>query len=238
MVISKACTKCGLVKPTSEFSPRGSGFTSHCKSCKRETASAKIRADPDAHRAKQAVYRDANREHIKTYSAKYRAENIEKALGYESAYRLRNPEAVARSAAKHKADNPKAMALYSKAYKARHRDKVLAARLVYRVANKDRCNALTRAWNRLNQDRRLAAKAKRRAREKVAIPAWSNLRLVSDFYKTAKGLEMLLGEFYHVDHIVPLNSEIVCGLHCEANLQVIPAIENLSKGNRFWPDMP
>lgn len=43
---------------------------------------------------------------------------------------------------------------------------------------------------------------------------------------------------WEVDHIVPLNNDLVCGLHCEANLQVIPAIANLSKNNSWWPDMP
>jgi hypothetical protein len=42
----------------------------------------------------------------------------------------------------------------------------------------------------------------------------------------------------HVDHIVPLQSEIVCGLHGEANLQLLTETENKVKSNKLWPDMP
>lgn len=34
-----------------------------------------------------------------------------------------------------------------------------------------------------------------------------------------------------------MNSKIVCGLHVEHNLQVVPAAYNMLKGNRIWPDM-
>lgn len=57
-------------------------------------------------------------------------------------------------------------------------------------------------------------------------------------YHLAVTREEETGIKWQVDHIVPINSHLVCGLHSEYNLAVIPKKENLSKGNRYWPDMP
>ena len=43
------------------------------------------------------------------------------------------------------------------------------------------------------------------------------------------------GEPWEVDHIDPLQGELVCGLHCFDNLQVLPRFENRAKQNKFTP---
>lgn len=78
----------------------------------------------------------------------------------------------------------------------------------------------------------------RRALRVQATPAWVDLVAIKEIYKAAGAISEISGVPHHVDHIVPLNSKVVCGLHVPWNLQVIVGAENLSKGNKIWPDMP
>lgn len=78
----------------------------------------------------------------------------------------------------------------------------------------------------------------RRLLQERATPPWVDLDLIREFYDLAARTEALTGERYHVDHIVPLNGKTVSGLHNQFNLQILPWRDNLSKGNRHWPDKP
>lgn len=84
---------------------------------------------------------------------------------------------------------------------------------------------------------RSAEVAVRRASKKNATPAWADPQRIKEVYRRAERLGECLKIKVNVDHIVPLQSEFVCGLHVPWNLQIISRAANLQKHNRVWPDM-
>jgi hypothetical protein len=98
--------------------------------------------------------------------------------------------------------------------------------------NKEKVRKRNAKWAEKNPGKVNAKNAKRRALKLQATPPWAELDLIEIVYQKAKEWGA------QVDHIVPLNSDIVCGLHCWHNLQLLPPDINITKANKFWPDMP
>lgn len=120
-------------------------------------------------------------------------------------------------------------------------------------ATKERCNRnyygnheenkqSRRNYSAANRALRNASEKARRADKMRAHVVFGNRDFHDLVMKEAYALSILrkrvVGGDWHVDHIVPLKSRIVCGLHAWTNVQVIPALANIVKGNRSWPDMP
>lgn len=93
-------------------------------------------------------------------------------------------------------------------------------------------------WYYQNKDKAMARNKRYEAAKLQAVPGWANDAAIALFYEESQFATEFFGIPFHVDHIVPLRSKIVCGLHWELNLRVIKGEDNLSKSNKYWPDMP
>lgn len=119
-----------------------------------------------------------------------------------------------------------------------NKERVIARSRNWVAENRGRHEANQAAWRERMSHLRCSQAAARRAVTKKATPAWANDFFITEAYRLAKLRTKMLGYPWHVDHIVPLNSKLVCGLHVEHNLQVIPGAANIRKQNLHWPDMP
>ena len=108
----------------------------------------------------------------------------------------------------------------------------------YYEKNKSYMRARASKWQKENPVSVNASSRKYQASKLNAAPKWANDFFIKEIYHLANLRSKMLGYKWHVDHIVPLRSKLVCGLHVENNLQVIPAIQNMRKHNTIWPQMP
>ncbi len=82
---------------------------------------------------------------------------------------------------------------------------------------KERHKEYYKDWLKDNWSDQMAYRSARKKRVKQATPKWANIQNIQQFYlHCPKG--------YHVDHIIPLFGDNVCGLHI---------IENLQKGSKY-----
>lgn len=157
---------------------------------------------------------------------------------------------ISAAAAKRRVDNPERYKEYSKRaqeWREANLDRSRENQRRHRAANRELHNAQNKAlreknpaaaraacaaWGRANRGKVSAIKARRTAALLNASPAWSNPLAIDAVYEFA-AQRRAAGEDVHVDHIFPLQGKLVCGLHVEYNLQILPALENIAKGARL-----
>jgi hypothetical protein len=128
-------------------------------------------------------------------------------------------------------------AAITRAYRKRHPERAKECYKAWREKNRAKVSRLSCLYAKRHPERVNALIAARKARKLKATPLWADLDAIKRIYAEARRLGVETGVKHHVDHIVPLQSDVVCGLHVQNNLRVLPAFDNLSKHNKLLPEL-
>lgn len=114
----------------------------------------------------------------------------------------------------------------------------------YRQNNKEKLNAYERDYYKKNTEvvatRKNELKMRRKAATNNSTPGWlskDDISKMRSIYKMCRLISKKTGIQHEVDHIIPLISDVVSGLHVPWNLQIISKSENASKSNKLIEDM-
>lgn len=214
-----------------------------CRACGREMPRTLFRKrperGPDAVRSKCAECEDRIRREKRQSTP---PEERERALEVARAWKRNNRERNKAAKRAWEQANPEKVKAYTqriqRKWRAANIELARARVLASKAKNADYYRRKTAEWAKREAHRARAKYKRYMTRKRNACPGWADQILIEEAYHLAQLRTKATGIQWHVDHIVPLQSSLVCGLHVENNLQVIPAAMNLSKSNRYWPDMP
>jgi hypothetical protein len=164
----------------------------------------------------QKDYYEGNKEKIKAATKVRREKNPEYYKSMETKNRHKRLDAHNAESAEWRKNNPDYYKEYRKDPK-----------------NKEKHAGYTSRWKKNNLDKVSEHAAWRRKAARTATPPWVNRDDIKAIFKNRDTIEEKTGVIQHVDHIIPLIHEEICGLNIPFNLQVLPGSENMSKGNRF-----
>lgn len=234
----KICTKCKVEKPKSEFQKHPSckdGIKSRCKGCCREINAIRYLEKKDSIIKVNNAWRNTNKEKVRAYNM------LEKTILARKVYANSSKDIIRSRNRDYYLKNKEFINIKNREYAKNNKERLYLASRIWVTANKEQNQKHKNDWFKRNHDKACFYSANRRAKKLQATPPWDNELndfLIEEIYSLSALRTKTLGIQFHVDHIVPLISPVVCGLHIAANLQIITASENQIKSNLSWPDMP
>ena len=192
-----------------------------CFECKKESMAKWRKENPEKAKNSCNNWRNKNKEYLKLIKRKWHEKNREK-------INSRTKELYSKNIEKKRLSARNSYKKYSK--------KRIEYVVEWGKKNKDKRKKYVKENRERHPDKHCATQAKRRARKLMATPKWLNeqhFNEINKFYKKAQELTKSTGIIHHVDHIIPLKGENVCGLHVPWNLQILTMKENISKSNKI-----
>lgn len=144
---------------------------------------------------------------------------------------INNKSLILKRNSDYRKNNKETIKQINKTYKEKFKEYIYYSNKLYLSdeSNRKNRNKTQRAWSKKNLHIGRERANRYRAQQIKATPGWltkSDLYEMKLFYKNCP-------DGYEVDHIIPLNSKLVCGLHVLWNLQYLTASENKSKSNKI-----
>lgn len=175
---------------------------------------------------------DDKKKSLAAYKADWRLRNIERIKAERKFRYASNRDESIRKAAEWSAAHPEKTGAAKAAWKRRNPEYLRRDAAKRRAANPEKAREWTRLWSKANPAYFRAKNMKRHAAKLRAVPSWAEHDKIATVYQKAKQFG------FEVDHVVPLQHKLVCGLHVWNNLQLLSKVENIRKKNYHWPDMP
>lgn len=236
----KTCRTCGTLKPLEAFDkarkPKGlrplrggDGRVVHCKFCKAE------KRKPGIHAEREAAEKEATELFSGGLKRCTKCDEIKPLEGFS--VRRASPDGLCPKckdcykiyATVWREENPDSF----KDYYADKGEDLRRKSTEWRLANSEYRAAYMSQWCRDNRALVNEKNAYRNAIKRRATVPWANRDKIKEIYAACALKSEETGVPHEVDHIYPLQGELVCGLHCEANLNVITQFENIQKLNRM-----
>jgi hypothetical protein len=228
----KTCTKCRAKQDSSEYykdKSKPDCLYSHCKKC---------------HSAYTRDWKSNNRKKVNEIARSSYQRNKEKISARDSAYRKNKyatdesyREVCKKRAREYDRENKEKVLVKQKISREKFRDRNKRILQAWYERNKENVKAKTKQYYALHKERlrpsSCAKTVRRQKRTARATPKWVDHAAIKSIYMQCAEISKFTGIKHHVDHIIPIRSDLVCGLHVENNLQIIPAIDNHIKSNKF-----
>ena len=163
----KACPKCGVEKPSSEFHKNKSNkdkLSTYCKKCNNK-------------------YREDHKKEKSIYLKQYRNDNKEKISIAKKVYRQTHKKEIAATLKRYYEENKESLSEKSKEYRDNHKEESALTDKRYRENNKEKIAAGKKKYQKENKEKIAAYERQRSIDNKAAIAEYKK-----KYYQTDRGI--------------------------------------------------